>query len=96
MRVNHAETAHLDTPKERALRDDIDACECEILELKAKLETALPFCSPGFVERNWRKANVLHDPVAALDGSRGMYARVTDPKGLELIEAGLKLLRGEK
>lgn len=91
--ASHAETGHLDTAKERQLRDDYDAAENEILELKAKLETAAPFCSPGFIEKNWRKANVLHDAAATLGHERSRFARITDPKGIELIEAGLKLLR---
>jgi hypothetical protein len=91
--ANHAETAHLDSAKERQLRNEVDAAEDEILELKAKLETAAPFCSPGFIDKNWRKANILQDPAAKLGGERSRFARITDPKGIDLIEAGLKLLR---
>jgi hypothetical protein len=36
--MNHAETAHLDTPKERALRNDYDDADFEVQQLKSKLK----------------------------------------------------------
>lgn len=36
--IDHAATAHLDTPKERALRIDYDLADLEVQQLKATLK----------------------------------------------------------
>lgn len=35
--IDHAATAHLDTPKERALRNDLDRADFEVKQLKRKI-----------------------------------------------------------
>src|SRR5438067_9551253 len=44
--VDHAETAHLDTPKERALRLDYDLADAEVQCLKDQLNKARGIAMP--------------------------------------------------
>lgn len=66
MMVDHAETAHLDTPKERALRLDYDNADIEISFLKAELKRVRMIPLPEEVTAMFYWRRRAHDAEAML------------------------------
>lgn len=71
--IDHTETAHLDTPKERALRNDYDDADFEVQQLKAKIKRLrmIPLSEEAeawfYWERRCRAAEEILGKLGMLD-----------------------------